>query len=141
MKAHKKILALAGAKLKNNSGGSLIEMVIVIVFIGIVMTAIMTLYTTIAKGSSDSYVVSQATILAQGKLEDIISDRNRQDRGYVYITAPGRYPVEVFEHFTISTFVEPDNHEYNSVSYGLVKVTVSHPSVSDVSLFMWLTKG
>lgn len=132
---------LVSAKLRNPSGGSLIEMVIVIVFIGIVMTAIMTLYTTIAKGSSDSYVVSQATILAQGKLEDIISDRNRQDRGYVYITAPGRYPTEVFEHFTITTVVDSEDHEHNAVSYTLVKVIVSHPAVRDVSLSMWLTKG
>ncbi|MCD6167572.1 hypothetical protein DRQ11_07015 [candidate division KSB1 bacterium] len=110
-------------------GFSLVELVFVIVFISIALTAILNTFSTSVSSSVDSEYVSLAVQLAEGKMEQIKSDK--AGKGYSYLVA-GNYPSEN----------NPDGYSGFSrtvnittyTNYKVVTVTVTHSDVPTVTL-------
>lgn len=127
-------------KLQNNRGYTLIEVILIVVVLGIAIPSMMQLISSVLVDSHQSEIVSQATIYAQEKLETILADKANPDRGYAWIITPGNYPDDVpASGFTRSVSVETTGMSQNGIPYALVRVTVSHATIPDLTITTWLT--
>ena len=79
--------------IQNKRGFTLIEVIITIVLLAILTSGLMAMFTTFSKSNGDPSVITQATELAQEKMEQIIADKNNSARGFSYVTA-ANYPAE-----------------------------------------------
>lgn len=81
---------------QNQRGFTLIEIIITIVLLAIITSGLMAMFTTFSKSNGDPSVMTQATELAQEKMEQIIADKNNPARGFTYLstTGPNNYPAE-----------------------------------------------
>ena len=115
--------------LTSEKGISLVELILVIVFVSVALTAILNTFTTSVSSSVDSEYISLAVQLAEGEMEQIKSDKS--GKGYSYIIA-SNYPTETnpdgYAGFTravnITTYTD----------YKVVTVTVSHADVPTITL-------
>ncbi len=86
-------------KLKNtlskSQGFTLIEIIMIIVIFAIAVPTLMTVLSSTLDSSNKSAVISQATIYAQGKLEEIVGDKKNPLRGFDWVTTAGRYPGDI----------------------------------------------
>ena len=78
---------------RNQRGFTLIEIIITIVLLAVLTSGLMAMFTTFSKSNGDPSVMTQATELAQEKMEQIIADKNNPARGFNYVTN-GNYPAE-----------------------------------------------
>lgn len=82
--------------IQNKHGFTLIEIIITIVLLAILTSGLMAMFTTFSKSNGDPSVITQATELAQEKMEQIIADKNNPARGFPYLitSGPNNYPAE-----------------------------------------------
>ncbi|RMF61949.1 MAG: hypothetical protein D6743_12840 [Calditrichaeota bacterium] len=116
------------------TGFTLIEIVLVIVFLSVALLATMNMMSSSVSGSFDMELSSTAANLANEKMERIFADK--RSRGYGYIVE-NNYPVETdpdgFSGFTRSVTIITQS------TYKEVRVTVSHPQIHDCVLVSFLT--
>jgi prepilin-type N-terminal cleavage/methylation domain-containing protein len=117
------------------SGFSLIELIIVMVFLGVVLVATMRMMTNSIASSVDVEFLRTAANLANEKMEQIFADK--RSRGFSYIDEDN-YPPETnpsgAQGFARSVEITTD------ASVKKVKVTISHISMPGFVLTAWLTK-
>lgn len=122
-------------------GLTLIEVILVVVVMAIAVPSLMSLMSSTLFHSGKSSILSQASIFAQEKIEEIIADKKSAARGFAYVTTTGRYPTDSPANgFTRSVVVQTSGMIYNGVPYAHVEVTVSHPEISNITLSTWLTE-
>ncbi|MCA9730962.1 hypothetical protein KC799_02460 [candidate division KSB1 bacterium] len=119
---------------QNQSGFSLIELIFVTIFLGIALTATLSMVSTGVTQSMDSEALSLATTLAEQKMEEIRGDKN--GRGYFYITNEN-YLSESnaggYSGYTRTTSITTYS------TYKQVVVTVTKQNVPSMSLVTYLT--
>ena len=120
--------------IKSQRGYSLIELVMVTVFLGVAIAATLTMMTTGISKSFDTENLSLASMLAEQKLEEIRGDKN--GRGYFYITNEN-YLSESnaggYSGYTRTTSITTYS------TYKQVVVTVTKQNVPSMSLVTYLT--
>jgi hypothetical protein len=120
----------------------LIELVLVIVVAVVAVTPLMSLFSDATVNSVKPLIATQATFLAQDKIEEILADAKAAGRGYGYVTS-SNYPDVVnppgFQGFTISVSVSAESL-YQDVTFKTVSVTVSNGAIDDVVLTTWVTQ-
>ncbi len=123
-----------GAFLRDKRGFTLIEVIMVMIFSGIALLAVMNTMSESLHGSLNTEVMTLAADLANEKMERIFADK--KTLGYAYINS-NNYPDETnasgqngfSRSVTITTFV----------TYKKVEVRVSHLDISDCLLTALLT--
>jgi len=115
--------------LANESGLTLIELVMVIIFVSIALTALLNSFNVSITKSTDSESLTIAVELAEEKLEEIRSDKD--GRGYFFIVSDN-YPQEVapdgYANFTRTVSI------VSHTDYKTVYVTITNPKIPDVKL-------
>ena len=94
--------------IQNRKGFTLIEVLITIVLLSIITSGIMTMFSTFTQNNADPSVMTQATALAQEKLDQVIADKQNSARGFNYVTNvnyPAENPVAGFAGFSRSVNV------------------------------------
>lgn len=109
------------------AGFSLIELIMVIIFISVAFVSTMSMMSTGIEKSVDSEVLTRATMLAEEKLEQIRGHKNTE--GYYYLKNEN-YPQETNaggnQGYTRIVQIS------NFANYKEVKVIVKHPAIQDV---------
>ena len=126
---------------RNQRGYSLIEIIMVIIILAVAIPPLLSLFSESIVNSVDSEYMTEATLYAQQKMEEIIADKKAESasRGYDWVVTPGRYGNDnPAEGFTRSVSIT-DGLDYNGIPYAKVEVTVSHENMVDVVLTTWLT--
>lgn len=121
-------------EIKNSRGSTLLELLLVIIFLGVALVSTISVMSSSLYNSFDTEIMLTAVNLAHEKLEDIFYDKNNKGYGFV---KEQNYPVEN----------EPDGKKgfTRSVSvtdfatYKEVKVTVTHANIPDCVLVAYLT--
>jgi type II secretory pathway pseudopilin PulG len=118
----------------DHAGYSLIEIILVIIFLGIALVATMDLMSSGMVNRVENEILTTAVNLANEKLEEIYGDKN--NKGYDYINE-SNYPDEVspdgfvgYNRYVIIT---------DQTTYKEVEVRVTHPNIEDCSLIVYLT--
>lgn len=115
--------------LRNEAGLTLIELVVVIFFTSIALTALLNSFSVSITKSTDSEALTIAVELAEEKLEEIRSDKD--GRGYPFIISDN-YPEEVdpdgYANFTRTVSIVP------YTDYKTIYVTVANPKIPNVRL-------
>ncbi len=113
----------------NEAGLTLIELVVVIFFTSVALTALLNSFNVSITKSTDSEALTIAVELAEEKLEEIRSDKD--GRGYPFIISDN-YPEEVdpdgYANFTRTVSIVPHT------DYKNIYVTVSNPKIPNVQL-------
>ena len=114
---------------KDETGLTLIELVIVTLFTSIALAALLNSFTVSITSSTDSETLTIAGELANAKLEQIRSDKD--GKGYPFIIQ-SNYPQEInpegYTNFTRAVSITAHTN------YKTVQVTVSNPQIPDVTL-------
>jgi Tfp pilus assembly protein PilV len=127
--------------LGDSRGMTLIEVIIIVVVLGIAVPALMSLMSSTLFHSGKSAILSQSTMFAQERIEEIIADKKSDSRGYGYVVTPGRYLSDSpASGFTRTVAVQTTGMTYNGVPYAHVEVTVSHDDIPNITLSTWLTE-
>ena len=124
----------AARKMKNSDGFTLIEVVMVVVFVGIALVATLEMTSNSVAGSFKIETLNTAANLANAKMELIFADK--KSKGYSYIKEQN-YPDET----------NPDGHAGFGRSVIIVDngtnkevtVKVSHTDIEDCNLVAYLT--
>jgi len=113
----------------NEAGLTLIELIVVIFFVSIALTALLNSFNVSITKSTDSETLTIAVELAEEKLEEIRSDKD--GRGYPFIISDN-YPEEAnpdgYANFTRSVSIVPHTN------YKTIYVTVANPKIPNVQL-------
>jgi len=120
--------------LHGQGGYSMVELIMVIVFIGVAFVATIGMMTGSMQKSAQSETLTQAIFLAEQKMEAIRGDKN--SLGYQYLIDEN-YPVEQeidgYPGFTRTVTI------LDFGSYKEIKVTVTHPGFKPVTLITQMT--
>lgn len=76
---------------RGQSGASLMEAIMVVVFLGVAFVAVLQVMSSSLEHSVDNEVRTRAIALAEEKMEQVVGDKN--GRGYGYLVN-ANYPVE-----------------------------------------------
>jgi len=119
---------------KNQEGFSLIELIMVIIFISVAFVATMSMMSSGIEKSVESEALTRATMLAEEKMEQIRGDKNTE--GYHYLKNEN-YPQETNAggNQGYTRIVQISNY----ATYKEIKVIVKHASIQDVVLVTHLT--
>jgi type II secretory pathway pseudopilin PulG len=113
----------------DTTGYTLIELLLVIIFLGIALVAIMDMMSSSMLSSVKSQILITATNLANEKMEQIIADKN--NKGYNFIVA-SNYPDE------INANGQQGYNRYVTITdystYKEVQVRVTHANIEDLIL-------
>jgi len=115
-------------------GFTLIELVIVIVVVGICFISVMSLFTESLHKNVTNEIITVATSLAEGKMEEVISD------GFSGISNDSGSFSSPFSDYSYQVnwyYVNPDNLDVSvegPTDYKNVKVIVSHNLIGDITL-------
>jgi prepilin-type N-terminal cleavage/methylation domain-containing protein len=114
--------------MNKENGYTLLELVLVIILVGVAFPGLLAFFTNSMQDSVKNEVITQAIILAQGKMEQITTDKHEPGRGMNYIKLSGQYPVETIGPFVRSVTVQ--DVTLSGVDGVKVSVSISHPSMS-----------
>lgn len=113
----------------DTTGYTLIELLLVIVFLGIALVAIMDMMSSSMLSSVKSQILITATNLANEKMEQIIADKN--NKGYNFIVA-SNYSDE------INANGQQGYNRYVTITdystYKEVQVRITHANIEDLIL-------
>jgi len=120
--------------INSEAGYSLIEMILVIIFLGVALIASMNMMSSSISGSMNIEIITDAVNLANEKMEQILADK--RSKGYASIIQ-SNYPLETnpgnFTGFTRSVTVTSFS------TYKQVVVTLSHNQIDNYLLTVMLT--
>ncbi len=113
----------------NCFGHTLIELVLVIIFLSVAILASMNMLTSSLSGSAETELVITATNLANEKMERILADK--RSKGYSYVDSDN-YPDEINVNNLVgfSRFVTVTSYS----TYKQVQVTVTNPDIENCLL-------
>ena len=115
--------------IKSQYGFSLTEMIVTVVFIGVVLIALLNTFNVGLRSAADSSSMSMSTQLAETKMEQIKSDKTSFGLNYLI---PSNYPQEVnadgLSGYTRSVTIT------DYVNYKKVEVTVTHSEFPNIML-------
>ncbi len=120
--------------LRNTQGYSLVEIVFVIIFLGMALTATLSMTTSGLRNSVNTQFVTTATNLANEKMEEIYADK--KTKGYPYIVQ-NNYSSETNPGGNVGYYryvIITDQSTYKEV-----KVKVTHADLNDCILTAYLT--
>ena len=121
-----------------SDGYSLIEMILVILILAIAIPPIVNIFSQNLSKNVNSEIYTKATLHAEKKMEEILSDKRVYS--YAYVTTNDRYQDESPETgFLCCVSIIDANKIINGIPYAEVVVTVSHASINDVVLKTWIT--
>ena len=123
-------------------GFTLIETIITLVVLSIASVGVLTVFTVGISGSADPLIISQATSLAQEKMDEAIA--LRASGGYAAVLAdPGGAFAAPFGAFSWVRAVSCVDSAFApavcATGYKLVTVTVTHAVIGSVSLVTVVT--
>ncbi|MFQ5706878.1 MAG: Tfp pilus assembly protein FimT/FimU [bacterium] len=117
----------------NNRGYSLIEMVLVIIFLGVALISTMEMMSSGLVHNLDNEVLTTAINLANDKMETIFADKNGKGFGYIdesnYAAETNANGYRGFSRYVTVT---------DQATYKEVKVRVTHPNIEDCILTAYL---
>lgn len=123
---------------KRVQGYSLIEIILVVLILGIALPPIITIFSQNLSNNVKSEWYTKATLLAEERMEQILSDKRAHS--YEYIVSPDRYPEDTPESgFTRTVSIDESGHIIDGIPYAEIQVTISHPSINDVTITAWVT--
>ena len=126
------------AACSGQKGFTLIELIMVIVILGIALFPLLRLLSSVLVDTNSGDVLSQASFLAQSKLEKIISEKHAH--GFDWVVAQYAYESETpVTGFVRTVSIDTTNMSLNQVRYALVQVSVSHSAMQDILVSTWLT--
>ncbi len=114
---------------RNQAGYSLIELIMVVIFVGVAFVATIGMMTGSMQRSADSEIVTRAIFLAEQKMEQIRSDKN--SLGYHHLlneNYPQEQDPEGYEGYLRTVTIQDFG------AYKEIHVTVSHASIKPVVL-------
>ncbi len=116
------------------AGFTLIELILVMVFLGVALVATMNVMSTSIEDSVKMELFTTALNLANKKLEQIVADK--KNKGYGYIQT-ANYPSEVDAEGNkgFNRYVTVIDHS----TYKEVRVRVTHAKLQDCVLMTYLT--
>ncbi len=126
---------------REQSGFTLIEMILLIVIAAIAVLPLSMLFANTSIRSGDARNATIAAQLAQAKMEELTADKNSPARGFAYLVTgnyPAENPVPAFSAYNRSVTFGPDS-TYDGVTFRTVGVTVSCPNIPAVTLTTWFT--
>jgi len=115
--------------MRREDGYSLIELVVTIIFIGVVFPGLIGFFTYVMDDSVRSEAISQAIALAQQQMEEIIADKNEITRGLSYVKSPGQYGTIVVGLHTCSVSV--NDTLIGNVAAVQVMITITNPLLNE----------
>ena len=134
---------------KNQSGFTLIEIIITLVVLSIAAVGVLSVFSVGIKGSADPLILNQAIGLAQGKMDEAIALKKSAGFNGVLSISPGvppfSAPLDVFSWTRTVTCVTaadlntPAGAPPCASGYAHVTVTVTHPIAGSVSVDTVLT--
>lgn len=124
---HCPFLKIEMNKNKNETGYSLVELILTVILVSIAFTGLIGFFTGTMTDTVKNEKISQAILLAGQKMEEICSDRNEPTRGLEYITMPNQYPEESLNQFTRSVVIR--SVVFSNVDAVEVIVSVTHPVI------------
>ncbi len=124
----------ASAAFRREGGYSLIETIMVMVFLGVAFVAVLNVMSTSVSQSVDTELMTRAIALAEEKMEIVVGDKT--SRGYGYLIS-SNYPVETNPNgqkgFTRTTAITTYS------TYKSVQVVVVHSKIAPVRLLTYVT--
>jgi MSHA pilin protein MshD len=152
--------------MRRQSAFTLIEIIVTIIVIGIAATALLSVFTSLVRGSADPVIQQQATTIAEAYMEEIMlrafedpqggetgadegeAGRAEYDDVQDYASlAPGAAadqfgnPIAALAAYTVSVSVS--NQDLNGIAAGnslRIDVSVSHPAVDPIMLSAYRTR-
>jgi type II secretory pathway pseudopilin PulG len=115
--------------MKNENGHTLLELVFVIVLVGIAFPGLLAFFTNSMEDSIKNEVIARAIVLAQGKMEQITTDKHEPGRGITFIKIAGQYPTETIDQFVRTVTVR--DLTISGVVGVEVIVSISHPLMTN----------
>lgn len=124
-------------------GFSLIEVIVTLVVVSVAAVGVLSVFSVGIRGSADPLILTQATQLAQERIDSVLADRANPARGFAWITPanyPAENPVTGFPAFnrSVSIFCVAAADLNTSIGappcaggYAHVRVTVSHAALAD----------
>lgn len=130
-----------GRLLGNESGFTLVELVMVIIIAVVAMYPLIAMFANATVESVQPELTTQAVFLAQAKMEEIMADYRAPTRGFSYVLSanyPDEATIAAFSGFARSVTVSADS-TWDSVTFKQVTVTVDHDAITSISLNTWVT--
>lgn len=122
-------------------GFSLIEVIMVIVVLGIFAPALVVMVRSAGVQNAKAERLTQATLLAQGKMEEVISEK--KSRGYTFMDSLLAADSTHYDDAPVSGYARSVtwvDSSYDGVVFGEVSVRVSSALIPDVTLRTWLVQ-
>lgn len=122
--------------MKEQTGYSLIEIVVTIVFVGIAFPGLIAFFANTINDSVENEIYTQAIVLTQSKMEEITADKLNPSRGISYIRTAGQYPAETIGLFNRAVMVK--DSVLAGVAGVFIEVETAHPLMAntyDLSCF------
>jgi len=119
---------------KNQSGQTLIELILVILFLSVAILSAMAMMSNSLTGGVKTELLSKATDLANEKMEQVLTGKN--SKGYDSISNNNyadEQDVNGLSGFSSSVLVTTYD------TYKEVEITVNHPETNSVTLTAFLT--
>lgn len=125
---------LVDGSLGNSRGFTLIEIILVIVFLSISLLATMNMMSSSVAGSMNIELINTATNLANEKMEQIFADK--KSKGYGYVKQSNYQSESNPDGFTgFNRYVEITDQSTNKK----IKVRVTHANFEDIILVTFIT--
>ena len=118
----------------NSRGFTLIEMIMVIVFLSVALLATMNMMSTSVSGSMNIELINTATDLANEKMEEIFADK--KSKGYGYVQQNNYQSESNPNGFSGFTRLVEISSQSNSKR---IRVRVTHPDLQDIVLEAYIT--
>jgi hypothetical protein len=108
------------------------------VLVGISFPGLLAFFTNSMDDSFKNEVIAQAIVIAQGKMEEITTDKNEPGRGIAFLKIANQYPTETISQFVRSVSIQ-DITIAGVVGIRVI-VTISHPQmINDYTLTHFFT--
>lgn len=133
-----KRLIKIGSKIRNESGMTLIDIIVLMVILAIAVVPLSRLSVTNLKSSANSAMMNRAMFYAQEVMEQVIADYEATDRGYGWVVSNWGGSI-AYPPSGLSGSVSISSPSVrNGVQYAVIQVTVSCSGIPNVNLSSWL---
>jgi prepilin-type N-terminal cleavage/methylation domain-containing protein len=122
----------------NSKGFTLIETIITLVVLSIAAVGVLSVYTNGMKGSANPLILSQATQLAQGEMDNIMGQKTANGFGSIVTSPTCSTTLAGFtcnrNVFYVDPTIDLNTQQLGPTNYKHVTVTVTQPIIGNVSV-------